>query len=94
MFYHRHDLKRFYLLSENHVSTYSLVIGLVAVVAGGQVSHSRDGEATTFGGIRVLLAAVVAQALEQTADHVLVVADEVRVLSDVVAIPAEREGQC
>lgn len=67
--------------------TYSLVIGLVAVVACGQVSHSRDGEAATFSGIRALLAAVVSQALEQAADHILVMADEIGVLADVVAIP-------
>ena len=34
-----------------HMITYSLVIGLVAVVAGGQVSYSRDGKAAAFSGI-------------------------------------------
>lgn len=58
-------------------STYSLVTGLAVVVAGGQVPHSGDGEAAAFGGVRVLLAAVAAQALEQAADHFLVVADEI-----------------
>lgn len=66
---------------------YSLFIGSVAVVPGGQVSYSRNGEATTLGGIRVLLTTVVAQPLEQAADHILVVADEVGVLADVVAVP-------
>lgn len=74
-----------------HVCTYSLVIGLVAVVAGGQISYSRDGEATTFSRIRVLLAAVVAQALKQAADHILVVTDEIGVLADVVAVPDSEE---
>lgn len=75
------------------VCTYSLVTGLVAVVAGGQVSYSRDGEATTLSRIRVLLVAVVAQALEQAADHFLVMADEIRVLTDVVAVPEQRETE-
>lgn len=71
------------------MDTYGLVVGLVAVVAGGQVSHRRDGEAAALTGVRVLLAAVVAQALEQAADHVLVVADEVGVLAEVVAVPGQ-----
>lgn len=71
--------------------TYSLVIRLVAVVAGGQVSYSRDGEATAFSGIWVLLATVITQALKQAADHVLVMADEIGVLTDVVAIPDNEE---
>lgn len=73
------------------VRPYSLVIRLVAVVASGQVSYSRDGETPTFGWVRVLLATVVAKALEQTADHILVMADEVRVLTNVVAVPENEE---
>lgn len=37
-------------------------------------------------GIRALLAVVVAQALKQAVDDVLVVADEIGVLADVVAV--------
>lgn len=33
------------------VYTYCLVVGLVAVVAGGQVTYSGDGEVTTFGWV-------------------------------------------
>lgn len=66
--------------------TYCLVIGLVAVIAGGQVSNGWDGEAAALFGIRALLAVVVAQALKQAADDVLVVADEIGVLTDVVAV--------
>lgn len=74
-----------------HGSTHGLVAGLVAVIAGGQVSHSGDGEAAALGGVRVPPAAVVAQALEQAADHLLVVADEVGVFADVVAVPDKKE---
>lgn len=73
--------------------TYRLVVGLVAVVAGGQVSDGRDGEAAALFGIRVLLAFVVAQALKQAADDVLVVADEIGVLADVVAVSGGRAGK-
>lgn len=71
--------------------TYSLVIGLVAVKASGQVSYSSDRESTTFRWIRVLLATVGAQALKQAADHSLVMADKIGVLTNVVAIPANEE---
>lgn len=70
---------------------YSFIIGLVAIVSGGQVSHSVDGKTTTFGGIRVFCATIVAQTLKQTADHFLVMADKVRVLADVVAIPDDKK---
>lgn len=80
-----------------HVYTYSLVARLVAVVASGQVPYSRNSEAATFSGIRVFLATVGAQALKQAADHILVMADEIGVLTDVVAVPdneEERESEC
>lgn len=67
------------------VKTYRLVIRLVAVVASGQVSYGWDSEAAALFRIRVL-AIVVAQALKQAADHILVVADEIGVLADVVAV--------
>lgn len=56
-------------------------------MAGGQVSYSCDREATTLFGIRALLAIIVTQAFEQAADYFLVMADEIGVLTDVVAIP-------
>lgn len=71
--------------------TYGFVVGLVAVVASGQISDSRDGETTAFLGIRVLLASVVAQALKQAANYFLIMADEVGVLTDVVAISYNEE---
>lgn len=74
------------------VKTYRFVIGLVAVVASGQVSYGGDTETAAHLGIRPLLAVVVAQALKQAADDRLVVADEIGVLADVVAVPGdERE---
>lgn len=76
---------------KSSVFPYSFVIRLVAVVASSQISNSRDGEATTFGGIRVFLATVVAKALEQAADYILVIADEVGILTDVVSISNSEE---
>lgn len=75
------------------VKTYGLVIGLVAVIASGQVPYGRDGEAAALFGIRVLLAVVVAQPLKQAADDLLVVADEIGVLADVVAISGGEAGK-
>lgn len=69
--------------------TYCLVVRLVAVMASGQVSYSCDREATTLFGIQALLAIIVTQALEQAVDYFLVMADEIGVLTDVVAIPGD-----
>ena len=66
---------------------HRLVAGLTAVVAGGQVAHRGDREAAALAGVRVLPVAVVPQALEKAADDLLVVADVVGVLGDVVAVP-------
>lgn len=80
------DMSMNYLCLRPH----SFVVRLVAIVASGQVSDSGDAEVTTFGGIRVFLATVVTKTLKQAADHILVVADKVGVLADVVAIPDGR----
>lgn len=80
------------LSSFRRVPPYRLLVGLVAVVAGGQVAHRADGEPAALSGIGVLLVAVVTQALEEAADDVLVVADVVGVLGDVVAIPGGQGG--
>lgn len=62
-------------------------VGLVAVVACREVTDGGDGEALALFRIRVL-AIVVPQTLKQLPDGVLVVADEIRVLGEVVAVPA------
>lgn len=58
-------------------------------MAGGQVTYSCDREATTLFGIRALLVIIVTQALKQAAYYFLVMADEIGVLTDVVAIPGD-----
>lgn len=68
-------------------------IGLVAVVARSEVADGADGEALALFRVCVL-ATVVPQTLKQLPDGVLVVADEVRVLGDVVAVPACTQRMC
>lgn len=82
-------------LSVNVISVcpHSFVVRLVAIVAGGQVSDSRDAEAATFCGVRVRFAAEVAQTFKQTVDDFLIVADKVGVFADVVAIPEQLKKQ-
>lgn len=72
-----------------HVLTYSFVAGLIVVVTGRQVPHSRDREASTFCRIRVLLVAIVTEASKQAVDDFLIMADEIGILTDVVTIPDE-----
>lgn len=63
-------------------------IGLVAVVARGEVTDGGDAEALALFRVRVV-AVVVPQVLKQLPDGVLVMADKVRVLGDVIAVPAD-----
>lgn len=69
--------------------THSLVVGLVVIISSRQVPDGRDGEASTFCRVRILLVAIVTQALKQAADDFLIVADEIGILADVVAVPGD-----
>lgn len=63
-------------------------VGPVAVVTRGEVADGGDAEAPALFRVGVL-AVVVPQTLEQPPDGVLLVADEVGVLGEVIAVPAD-----
>lgn len=72
--------------------SHSFEIRLVAVVACSEVTDGGNGEALALFRVSVLTI-VVPQTLKQLSDGVLVVADKVGVLGNVIAIPAHKTNR-